>query len=94
MSELIDEAVKSLKLGHVIAIPTDTIYGIAALAQSTTAVEQLYEIKERHQEKPIAICVGDVEDVKKYVHSLSACLSVCLTHLSVCLIDLSHCLSV
>ncbi|XP_031563460.1 yrdC domain-containing protein, mitochondrial-like [Actinia tenebrosa] len=66
MSKLIEEAVKSLKLGHVIAIPTDTIYGIAALAQSTTAVEQLYEIKERHQEKPIAICVSDVEDVKKW----------------------------
>ncbi|KAK3738427.1 hypothetical protein QZH41_005629 [Actinostola sp. cb2023] len=62
---LIAETVESLKLGHIVALPTDTIYGIAALAQSTVAVNQLYDIKERHQEKPIAICVSNVEDVKK-----------------------------
>lgn len=56
---------QSLQDGHVIALPTDTIYGIAALAQSTVAVNQLYEIKERHQEKPVAICVGNVEEVKR-----------------------------
>lgn len=59
------EAASSLKKGNIIALPTDTIYGIAALAQSTVAVQKLYEIKGRHQEKPIAICVGSVEDVFK-----------------------------
>lgn len=49
----------------MIAIPTDTIYGVAALAQSTEAVTKLYEIKRRHEEKPVAICVGNLEDVYK-----------------------------
>ena len=58
-------AVASLKNGNVIALPTDTIYGVAALAQSTEAVKKLYEIKKRHEEKPVAICVGNVKDVYK-----------------------------
>ena len=49
----------------MIALPTDTIYGVAALAQSTEAVNKLYEIKKRHEEKPVAICVGRLEDVHK-----------------------------
>ncbi|EDO46648.1 predicted protein [Nematostella vectensis] len=64
--ELIHAAVASLKLGHVIALPTDTIYGIAALTQSCNAVQKLYEIKGRHQEKPVAIAVGNIEDVKRW----------------------------
>lgn len=62
---ILNVAVKSLKGGNVIALPTDTIYGVAALAQSTEAVNKLYEIKKRHEEKPVAICVGRLEDVHK-----------------------------
>lgn len=39
---------------------------MAALAQSTEAVKKLYQIKKRHEEKPVAICVGNVEDVYKW----------------------------
>ena len=65
LQQYVVRAVDSLKKGNIIALPTDTIYGIAALAQSTPAVKKLYEIKGRHQEKPVAICVGNVEDVSK-----------------------------
>ena len=60
-------AVDALNDGKVIALPTDTVYGIAALAQSTDAVQKLYEIKGRNFEKPIAISVGNIEDVHKQV---------------------------
>lgn len=63
---ILNVAVASLKGGNVIALPTDTIYGVAALAQSTKAVNKLYEIKKRHEEKPVAICVGRLEDVHKW----------------------------
>lgn len=65
LQSALDAAVASLKGGHVIALPTDTIYGVAALAQSTEAVSKLYEIKKRHEEKPVAICVGNLQDVHK-----------------------------
>ena len=63
---LLQTCTHSLKSGHVIAVPTDTIYGITCLAQSCGGVEQLYEIKKRNPLKPIAICVGDVEIIQKW----------------------------
>lgn len=62
---VLDASVASLKNSNVIALLTDTIYGVAALAQSTEAVKKPYQIKKRHEEKPVAICVGNVEDVYK-----------------------------
>lgn len=65
-SKLEDQAATvadALKAGEVIATPTDTIYGLAALANTTSAVRKLYEIKGRNQSKPIAICVANVQDV-------------------------------
>lgn len=49
--------------GEVIATPTDTIYGLAALANNTKAVTKIYDIKGRDFNKPVAICVAELEDV-------------------------------
>lgn len=57
-------AVNLLKSGGVIAVPTDTIYGLACDATSIVAIEKLYAIKCRNEEKPVAICLGDISDVK------------------------------
>eukprot|EP00493_Phyllostaurus_siculus_P000408 UN00410 len=59
-------AADSLKNGRVIAVPTDTIYGVAALVQLNNSVESLYEIKGRHREKPIAICVAEISDIFRW----------------------------
>eukprot|EP00040_Diaphanoeca_grandis_P014556 m.73955 g.73955 ORF g.73955 m.73955 type:complete len:315 (-) comp24609_c1_seq1:26-970(-) len=52
--------------GNVIAVPTDTIYGVACLAQSTNAIKKIYDIKHRDVQKPIAICVAEIDDIAKY----------------------------
>merc|ERR1711981_450631 len=52
--------------GEVIATPTDTIYGLAALANNTKAVTNIYDIKGRDFAKPVAICVAELEDVYKW----------------------------
>lgn len=52
-----------LQEGKVIAVPTDTIYGLAALASDTQAVQRLYDIKKRDDRKPLAICLSNVNDV-------------------------------
>lgn len=56
-------AVEHIKRGNVIAIPTDTIYGLAVDAQNSNAIEKLYSIKGRQSTKPIAICVHSVENI-------------------------------
>lgn len=62
-SDCVKKAVRLLKNGDVIGLPTDTIYGIACDAQNDAALRKLYTIKARDNSKPIAICVGSVEDV-------------------------------
>lgn len=60
----VDLACRLLNGGNIIALPTDTIYGLAACAQNTTAVRKLYGVKGRDSAKPLAVCVGEVEDVR------------------------------
>ena len=57
------DAASHLLEGCVIALPTDTLYGLAALAQNDDAITDIYKIKKRSLEKPLAICVSEVEDV-------------------------------
>ncbi|XP_055328898.1 threonylcarbamoyl-AMP synthase-like [Paramacrobiotus metropolitanus] len=65
-NEVIQRAVNALQKGKLIAVPTDTIYGIAGLAQNSCAVSQIYKVKGRDPSKPIAICVDCVEAVSRW----------------------------
>nr|XP_026498382.1 yrdC domain-containing protein, mitochondrial [Vanessa tameamea] len=52
--------------GHVIAVPTDTIYGLACSANCPDAIKKLYTIKGRDAAKPVAICVTYISDIRKW----------------------------
>ena len=54
--------------GNVIAVPTDTIYGITCLVQHSQAVNRLYSIKGRSASKPIAICVAEVDEIYRWAN--------------------------
>ncbi len=56
----IDRAVASLKSGGVIAMPTDTLYALAANARDAEAVRRVYAIKVREQGKPLPLFVSDL----------------------------------
>lgn len=58
----VELAKEHLLRDRVIALPTDTVYGLACNANSEQAIQRLYEIKGRNEEKPVAICVADLED--------------------------------
>nr|XP_005298513.2 yrdC domain-containing protein, mitochondrial isoform X1 [Chrysemys picta bellii] len=66
--ETLSAAVSALREGGLVAVPTDTIYGIAALAQSSQAIKKIYNLKGRNGGKPLAICLGDVEHIYRYCH--------------------------
>ena len=44
----------------VIALPTDTVYGLGAHGLVSRAVEQLYVLKERERQKAIPLLIGDI----------------------------------
>lgn len=62
----VEKAAKALKAGQVIAVPTDTLYGLACDACSPAAVGRIYEIKGRSMTSPLAVCVADVLDVDRF----------------------------
>lgn len=62
-TNLLDRCIAILKNDGVLAVPTDTIYGLAGLVNSEKAVRRIYQIKGRSFTKPLAISVGYVEDL-------------------------------
>lgn len=60
-----------LLYGHTVVIPTDTLYGVLALADNDEAVNKVYKIKGRDPDKPAIILIGDFEDPKKFDITLS-----------------------
>ncbi len=63
--DAISLAIEKLKNGKVIAIPTDTVYGLAVDAKNFDAVENLYRLKKREKNKPLAIFLKNLEQIKK-----------------------------
>lgn len=59
----------ALQKERIIAVPTDTIYGIAGLASSSKAIEKIYAVKRRDASKPLAVCVADHGDISEICHT-------------------------
>jgi L-threonylcarbamoyladenylate synthase len=53
------EAVALLRAGRIVAIPTDTVYGIAADLALPDAIERLFAAKRRPPEKAVAVLLAD-----------------------------------
>uniref|UniRef100_A0A8C5UAJ5 Threonylcarbamoyl-AMP synthase n=1 Tax=Malurus cyaneus samueli TaxID=2593467 RepID=A0A8C5UAJ5_9PASS len=66
--EAVSAAAGALQAGGLVAVPTDTVYGVACLAQDSAAVRSIYSLKGRNGSKPLAICLGDVERLYRYCH--------------------------
>ncbi len=54
-----------LQAGGLIAFPTDTVYGVGALAFDERAVKSIYAAKDRPYDKAIPVLLGDVGDIDK-----------------------------
>jgi L-threonylcarbamoyladenylate synthase len=58
-------ALEILKRGGLVAFPTDTVYGVGALAFDGIAVESIYAAKDRPVEKAIPVLIGDPDNLVK-----------------------------
>ena len=64
----LDVVIKTLKEdGKVIAIKTDTVYGLVCNAFDKKATDKIYHIKNRETRKPLSIFIKSADEVKKYV---------------------------
>lgn len=55
MHQAVDEAVRLLREGEVVALPTETVYGLAANALDPAAVTKIFEAKERPTFDPLIV---------------------------------------
>ncbi|MEP6811888.1 MAG: L-threonylcarbamoyladenylate synthase [Actinomycetota bacterium] len=56
-----NDAVEALRAGQPVILPTDTVYGLCALAQLSGPTERLYALKGRDPSQPSALLAADLE---------------------------------
>ena len=57
------ESAAALKSGHVIAVPTDTVYGVAARLRDARAVARLFTVKSRPSHVALPVLVSSLDQV-------------------------------
>ena len=69
--DVVHQSVEALASGKIVALPTETVYGIAASALNSEAVQRLAQIKGRDPSKPFAFAIKSYEDALDYVPKMS-----------------------
>ena len=63
----IDQCLLLLRNGGIILYPTDTIWGIGCDATNVKAIEKIYALKQRADEKAMIVLVADQKEVLQHV---------------------------
>lgn len=69
---MIDEAVAAIRAGKPVVLPTDTVYGVCADAESEDAAREVARLKGRAAQQPIALLARDVDRLLERVPELDA----------------------
>lgn len=64
---LVDKCVSLWRAGQLVAIPTETVYGLGADATNGEAVARIYSVKSRPQFNPLIVHVADVATAQRFV---------------------------
>lgn len=64
------QAIQFLKEGEIVAIPTETVYGLAANALNSNAVAKIFEAKNRPHFDPLIVHLKSVDEIKKYAQNI------------------------
>ena len=62
----IKKAAKSLKDGHLVAFPTETVYGLGADASNEKAVSRIYSVKGRPTDHPLIVHISSINQLDKW----------------------------
>ena len=65
-ADAISKAAKALKDGHLVAFPTETVYGLGADATNENAVSQVYVVKGRPTDHPLIVHISSINQMSKW----------------------------
>ena len=68
----VDRAVEAIRRGGLVAIPTETVYGLAADATDVTAVRRIFEVKGRPTGHPLIVHLADLADLDDWAIDVPA----------------------
>ncbi len=66
--EAIDEGARIIKEGGIVAIPTETVYGLGADATNERAVASVFEAKGRPQDNPLICHIASISDLDEIAY--------------------------
>ncbi len=64
--QIFQQIVEHLRAGEVVAIPTETVYGLAADAKNPEAIKKIFHLKERPFDNPIIVHLPDQESMEQW----------------------------
>lgn len=64
----LEEAAKLLMKGNVVAVPTETVYGLAASLNQEEAIKKIFLIKNRPSNNPLIIHLSDATEIKYFIN--------------------------
>ena len=65
-----ETAADIIKNGGLVAIPTETVYGLGANGLDEDAVAKIFEAKGRPQDNPLILHVADIGDMQQFCHHI------------------------
>lgn len=65
-----DELVVIMRGGGLVAVPTETVYGLAGNGLDEKAVAEIYEVKGRPEVKPLSLMVHDAASMERYCENV------------------------
>lgn len=66
----IKNAAQALKDGHLVAFPTETVYGLGADATNEKAIARVYEVKGRPKDHPLIVHISSIELLEKWARDI------------------------
>ena len=69
-ADSIQKAAEQLKAGHLVAFPTETVYGLGADASNEEAVKRIYEVKGRPTNHPLIIHVSSINGLEVWAQNI------------------------
>jgi len=64
-------AAQSLIAGHLVAFPTETVYGLGADATNQTAIAKIYKAKGRPADHPLIVHIGSIDAIDQWAQDIS-----------------------
>jgi L-threonylcarbamoyladenylate synthase len=69
-TDTVQTAAEALKAGHLVAFPTETVYGLGADAENAEAVARIYETKGRPADHPLIVHIGSMEGINDWADNI------------------------